>query len=299
MTNITLRSVKGSPLTNNEVDSNFSSLNDYKVEQTDSSGSALIPSGTTAQRDASPSAGMFRYNTELSKFEGYITDWGEIGGSAVVVSASAPVSPDSDALWIDTTDATLNWYFIDSDQTAQWVTLSGETGPQGGIGNTGDTGATGRSGTLKYLFSTNTAASDPGAGVLRYNNATPGSVTAIYVDNDDADGNTVSALLDTWDVGQIEVRKQDDPTKYGVFSVTNVADTTGYRTFTVSAVSTGTLPADNDSCYVSFKAKGDTGNTGATGPLDSAQTINLIDSDYVAARSLSTGKAIAMAIVFG
>lgn len=94
MTNITLRLVKGSPLTNAEVDSNFSSLNDYKVEQSDSTGSALIPSGTTAQRDGSPSAGMFRYNTDLNQFEGYTTDWGAIGGS--VDSASIQGIIDSD-----------------------------------------------------------------------------------------------------------------------------------------------------------------------------------------------------------
>src|SRR6056300_963112 len=88
MTNITLRSAKGSPLTNNEVDSNFSSLNDFKVEQTDSTGSAIIPSGTTAERDASPAAGMFRYNSQLSQFEGYISDWGPIGITNLTNSAS-------------------------------------------------------------------------------------------------------------------------------------------------------------------------------------------------------------------
>jgi hypothetical protein len=34
MSTITLRSVKGSPLTNNEVDGNFSSLNSTKLETT-------------------------------------------------------------------------------------------------------------------------------------------------------------------------------------------------------------------------------------------------------------------------
>ena len=69
MTNITLRAVKGSPLTNNEVDSNFNSLNVYKVELTDSSGSVIIPAGTTAERDQSPSSGYLRYNTDNDKLE--------------------------------------------------------------------------------------------------------------------------------------------------------------------------------------------------------------------------------------
>lgn len=39
-----------------------------------------ICDGTTAQRPGSPAAGMFRYNTTLSQFEGYTDAWGEIGG---------------------------------------------------------------------------------------------------------------------------------------------------------------------------------------------------------------------------
>ena len=42
-------------------------------------GSLKVPVGTTAQRPT-PAAGMFRYNTTEGKFEGYTTEWGEIGG---------------------------------------------------------------------------------------------------------------------------------------------------------------------------------------------------------------------------
>lgn len=35
-----------------------------------------VPAGTTAQRPSSPSAGMFRFNTTISAFEGYMgTEW--------------------------------------------------------------------------------------------------------------------------------------------------------------------------------------------------------------------------------
>ena len=38
-----------------------------------------IPSGTTAQRDGSPAAGMFRHNSTLNQFEGYNNGfWGVI-----------------------------------------------------------------------------------------------------------------------------------------------------------------------------------------------------------------------------
>jgi hypothetical protein len=43
-------------------------------------GSLKVAAGTTGQREGSPAAGMFRYNTTDGKFEGYSTEWGEIGG---------------------------------------------------------------------------------------------------------------------------------------------------------------------------------------------------------------------------
>jgi hypothetical protein len=53
------------------------------VEQTSATGSALIPGGTEAQRDDSPLAGYFRFNSDLGKFEGYNgAAWGSVGGGA-------------------------------------------------------------------------------------------------------------------------------------------------------------------------------------------------------------------------
>ena len=45
-------------------------------------GAIDVASGTTAQRPGSPSAGMFRFNSQTTEFEGYDgSSWGEIGGS--------------------------------------------------------------------------------------------------------------------------------------------------------------------------------------------------------------------------
>ncbi len=52
------------------------------VEKTSGTGSAVIPSGTTAQRDGSPANGYFRYNTSVNSFEGYVNGaWGGVGGA--------------------------------------------------------------------------------------------------------------------------------------------------------------------------------------------------------------------------
>jgi hypothetical protein len=52
------------------------------VGKTGNTGSAIVPSGTTAQRDGSPSNGYFRYNSDLDSFEGYVDGaWGGVGGA--------------------------------------------------------------------------------------------------------------------------------------------------------------------------------------------------------------------------
>ena len=54
-----------------------------KVAKTSDTGAAVIPAGTQAQRDASPATGYFRFNSDVTKFEGYNgTAWGSVGGGA-------------------------------------------------------------------------------------------------------------------------------------------------------------------------------------------------------------------------
>lgn len=53
------------------------------VTKDSNTGSANIPAGTTAQRTGSPLAGMFRFNSTTTSFEGYNgTAWGAVGGGA-------------------------------------------------------------------------------------------------------------------------------------------------------------------------------------------------------------------------
>ena len=50
---------------------------------TAATGSEVVPAGTTAQRDGSPATGYFRFNTTITRFEGYNgTSWGAVGGGA-------------------------------------------------------------------------------------------------------------------------------------------------------------------------------------------------------------------------
>jgi hypothetical protein len=65
------------------VTSNIQTQLDAKIDETSATGSAIIPSGTEAQRDGSPAAGYLRFNSDEGSFEGYNgTAWGSIGGGA-------------------------------------------------------------------------------------------------------------------------------------------------------------------------------------------------------------------------
>ena len=52
------------------------------VAKTAATGSAILPAGTTGQRDGSPTAGYIRYNTSTNSFEGYGASWMPVGGGA-------------------------------------------------------------------------------------------------------------------------------------------------------------------------------------------------------------------------
>lgn len=78
--NITQSSVTQHQAALSITESQISDLGTYVVE-TSATGSAEIPSGTTAQRDVTPAAGYLRFNTTDSSFEGYDgSAWGAIGG---------------------------------------------------------------------------------------------------------------------------------------------------------------------------------------------------------------------------
>lgn len=47
-----------------------------------STGAAVINVGTTGERPATPQSGMIRYNSTISKYEGYSSAWGQLGGGA-------------------------------------------------------------------------------------------------------------------------------------------------------------------------------------------------------------------------
>ena len=94
----------------NTINQMMYNVNQIRSGITFSSNSGIrLPLGTTAQRPTG-AAGAFRYNTQLSQFEGYTADgWGSIGGGGLGVFklvAGTYTANSGDRLAVSTTAAT-------------------------------------------------------------------------------------------------------------------------------------------------------------------------------------------------
>jgi hypothetical protein len=81
------------------------------VAQSSSTGSAYLPTGTTAERDGAPSAGYLRFNSTLTKPEVYNgTTWGSVGGGAT--------GGGSDEIFIENGQTVTTNYTISTNKNA-------------------------------------------------------------------------------------------------------------------------------------------------------------------------------------
>lgn len=150
-----------------------------------------------------------------------------------------------------------------------------------------------------YAFSDTTTDSDPGAGIVRLNHATPASSTFIYIDNTDAAAADVSAWLDSLDDsstannrGSIRLVKSDDKDIYIDFVITgDVIDGTGYRKVPVNYVTSAGSITDTMALAICFSRSGDKGTDGL-GAGDVVGPASAIAARF-ASFSGTTGKLIA------
>jgi hypothetical protein len=143
-------------------------------------------------------------------------------------------------LWVNTDGTTTGWE------------LSGS----GGASNV----------SIIWTFDTTTTAADPGSGNFRMNNATPGSVTALYVDSLNANGLDMDNFLGLVQIGDdIYIQQGNDATRALIFTVSSITDNTGWWTFggTVAA-SVGALFDNAENCVFVFQPGGATGANWAT-----------------------------------
>ena len=127
-----------------------------------------------------------------------------------------------------------------------------------------------------YKFDTGTSDADPGAGEIAFNNGTYASVTAIYIDDVDANGSSTQADTITWDdststiKGYLHIVDINDSSTYARFSITGSStDASGYNKLAVTHIASNNTFSAADELSVHFTRQGDKGDTGATGSTGS------------------------------
>jgi hypothetical protein len=151
---------------------------------------------------------------------------------------------------------------------ATGATGIGATGATGAIGATGATGAQGNFGGYPYLWSTGTTAADPLNDHVAFNNSTYSSVTHVYINKIDAQGNDIGAVIATWVSGTqlLFADSSGAGNRYATFTVNGAqVDHTTWIDIPVSYVSSFSTFTGDDLLFISPAFAGATGATGATG----------------------------------
>ena len=152
----------------------------------------------------------------------------------------------------------------------------GDPGPPGPVGPPGPTGPSGASTSVwHYKFDNTTAANDPGAGQLKYNQGAPSTVTHIYFDRLTQEGFDVGLMLQTTQPeDQFAIQDKDLAAQYQIFRIVSPAILTGgdWYDVQVAFVSGTTTFSKNQQLSVLTRArgqqgpKGDKGDVGPQGP---------------------------------
>ena len=121
------------------------------------------------------------------------------------------------------------------------LTPSGSTEASGG----------GAAVSAEYRFQTSIVEADPGNGNFRMDNATPASVTELFISSiTDAgfDFDTILGLISAGD--QIYIQQDNDASKFILFDVTANVDNTGWFSIAGTTNASGTIFDNNGKCHI-------------------------------------------------
>ena len=149
--------------------------------------------------------------------------------------------------------------------------IQGTDGLQGGGGLQGSTGGFGGV-TFDYTYSTNVAASDPGVGTLKFNNATLSSATTLFIDDRDDAFVDIQPFLRTVDdstspiKGHFKVSEKTTPANFVIFTISSLTEEAGYFSIDSAYVS-GSVSnfTDAEDIIITFARTGDVGPLGPQG----------------------------------
>ena len=151
---------------------------------------------------------------------------------------------------------------------------SGSTGTSGTSGQSGSSGSSGKNGGVLYQFSTTTTGPGTNTGRIRYNNSSIGSVTKIFINEEDINGTNVNDWIESWDDstttsnrGQITIMNNTLSELGGLFNVTGATIPQlgdGYYEILVQYLD-GNIPSNTNSLSVMFSRTGNLGSSGTSG----------------------------------
>lgn len=175
-------------------------------------------------------------------------------------------------------------YTVDSTPTGTSVTLQNDgAGGNASVGATISSGATltptGTPGNSAYgLFFNydNTLTVGAASGEVRFNDATIGSATAIYVSETTSGGLDATSLISTLTTGSKLIFRDEDSAALHMFAVSGaITDNGSDRTIPVTYETGNGALADGTSLFVTSSIKGETGDAGTDGNDGAAATISV------------------------
>jgi len=330
MSTITLRATKGSPLTNTEVDNNFSNLNTDKLESTYAGAMNSLTGGTSIATVGTVTAGTWNASTIAATRGGtgqstYAT--GDILYASGTNTLSKLTKPSTAAYLKMASDGTPSWDTLGLDDITATGTITTGTWNASVIG-----AAYGGTGIANNAANTISFTGNFSLGLTLAANTSltlPSSGTVATVAGSEALTNkSINGLTVTSSTGTLTI------TNAKVLSVSNTLTFTGTDSSTVafgaggtvaytnvgtlsSLVSVGTITTGTWSATAIAATKGGTGLTSyATGDIVYASATDTLSKltagtdgnvltlasgvpSWAAPTGASTGKAIAMALVFG
>ncbi len=136
---------------------------------------------------------------------------------------------------------------------------------------------------LVYRFDTTITAADPGNGDIRFNSATPASVTNLYIDDLQMTGADAHWWLSNLSDGDIlTITGEVDQGDFLICSINGApTDNTGWWTVPVTIIDSGTLPASNDSTKMTVQYLSKAGAATAFSSLSDVDLTGQADNDML------------------
>lgn len=263
--------------------------------QANENGDALAHVGTYARRVSTSSGLTWGYYGGrwggFSVADGTLTLANGATNYAVVLRSNGVISVSTSNTNWNNTAAYARVYQVTTSGGAVTAVEDHRGGTNGVHGMAAASSGAGMTGLTFTSDTASQADSDPGAGKLRWNNATQGSATKLFIDDSTADGVSLATYFGSLGAaGEIFIQQADDAARWQLWRWTAIANDTGYRdvTVTLQAKSTSDIQ-DAKTLYLDFE-EDDSGATGTAGK-------HAIFISAAAMRPSATGGCAALAAV--